>query len=84
MSDPMTQSQSQEVFDCVMNQNWGLAGGLAVGVALSLRRKKMHYFLAGSTMGAGLDIVYARTVKCKDMIDAFMKTREALDAQKGR
>jgi hypothetical protein len=65
-----------DVFQCVMQEYMGFSVGLIVGTVFSVKTKKLHHLMLSSTLGAGFDLVYATSVKCKPMIEEYRLAME--------
>ena len=81
MSIPLNEMPSA-IGKCVLEESMGFGVGIVVGTALALRTKKLYHVMALTTVGAGLDMVYARSVKCRPLIEAYDAALEAEEKRK--
>ena len=69
-----------EASKCVFSQNNGFLSGLGAGIGFALlskaNRVRKFAALAGfSTIGMGLDLIYAKSVACRDILAEYESSK---------
>ena len=78
--EPAINPTAEDITKCVMQESMGFGLGIIAGTAMALRTKKFYHFMALTTVGTGFDMMYARGIKCRPLIEAYQAVKDAKEA----
>ncbi|RYH04818.1 hypothetical protein EON65_46410 [archaeon] len=68
--------------DCMLEQYFGTAAGVGIGLALGLQRKNIRPFVVAITVGTFADWVHGYSGPCRGFIEDYKTATKALDEKK--
>eukprot|EP01031_Cornospumella_fuschlensis_P038233 gene38233-46459_t len=72
-------NKARAASDCMLEQYFGTAAGVGVGLALGLQRRNIRPFIVAITVGTFADWVHGYTGPCRVLIEDYKAAKKALD-----